>query len=324
MIPSAQSSPQEHRIFIHRADAICASRPRASTVMGSLLAAAALLLTASPARAQAVYPTPGAAAEALQQALATHDGDGVRKVLGPGYRQFIPVGTINMDDVYAFLSAYAKHHEIVDDGKGIAHLQAGDQGWTLPVPIMRTSSGWRFDISQAHNEVAVRRIGRNELAAIQTVLAIGDAQRDFAKAKGETVYAQRFFSHPGKQDGLYWPTAEGQAESPLGELARVMDPTAPRGEAYHGYRYRILTAQGPEAPGGALSYITGDAMTGGYAVIAWPAEYGRTGVMTFISGSDGRVYQRNLGTQTASEAARIRRYDPAVGWEQVSSLVGPQ
>jgi hypothetical protein len=276
-----------------------------------------LLLTASQANAQAAYPTPAAAADALQQALATYDQDALRKVLGADYKQFIPIGTIDMDDVYTFLSAYAKHHEIVDDGKGTAHLRAGEQGWTLPVPIERTAAGWHFDIRQARNEVAVRRVGRNELAAIQTVLAIGDAQRDFAKAKGQTVYAQRFISHPGKQDGLYWPTTEGQPESPLGELASVMDPSAPPDEAYHGYRYRILTAQGPDAPGGKRSYLDGDSMNGGYAVIAWPAKYGQTGVMTFISGSDGKVYQRNFGPQSASEAARIRRYDPGAGWQQV-------
>lgn len=317
MIRSAQSSRQGRRMSFREGDVACLPRQRASAVAASLLVCAVFALAAGNARAQAVYPTPDAAAEALQQALATRDADGVRHVLGADYKQFIPTGTVDIDDVYAFLAAYAKHHEIIDDGRGTAHLQAGDQGWTLPVPIERTAAGWHFDITRAHDEVLVRRIGRNELAAIQTVLAIGDAQRDFAKAKGETVYAQRFISHPGKQDGLYWPAAEGEPESPLGELAAVMDPTAPPGEAYHGYRYRILNAQGADAPGGERSYLAANGMTGGYAVIAWPAEYGKTGVMTFIGGSDGRVYQRNLGPRTASEATRIRRYDPGAGWTPV-------
>lgn len=294
-----------------------AAWPRASSVVGGFVLIGGLLLTSVQASAQAVYQTPAAAADALQQALSTYDKDALRKVLGADYKQFIPIGTIDMDDVYAFLAAYAKHHEIVDDGKGTAHLQAGDEGWTLPVPIERTAAGWQFNIHQAHDEVALRRIGRNELAAIQTVLAIGDAQRDFARAKGETVYAQRFISHPGKQDGLYWPAAEGEPESPLGDLASTMDPNAPPDEAYHGYRYRILTAQGPDAPGGTRNYLEGAAMRGGYAVIAWPAKYGQTGVMTFIGGSDGKVYQRNFGPQTASEAARVRRYDPGAGWQRV-------
>jgi hypothetical protein len=301
----------------HQCAMVRSHRPRASVLLTKLVFLGGLLLAASHVYAQAMYRSPAAAADALQQALATHDPDGLRKVLGADYRQFIPIGSIDIDDVYAFLSAYAKHHEIVDDGKGTAHLQAGEQGWTLPIPIRQTAAGWHFDIRQARNEVAVRRIGRNELAAIQTVLAIGDAQRDFATAKGETVYAQRFISHPGKQDGLYWPTVEGQPESPLGVLASVMDPTAPPDEAYHGYRYRILTAQGPHAPGGARSYLNGASMNGGYAVIAWPAQYGQSGVMTFISGSDDKVYQRNLGPQSASEAARIRQYDPGPGWQQV-------
>lgn len=300
--------------------------PRVSSIALRLAMLGALSIASGQSSAQAVYPTPDAAGDALQQALATHDPDALAKVLGADYKQFIPIASIDMDDVYTFLSAYAKHHEIVDDGKGTAHLQAGDSGWTLPVPIKQTKAGWHFDVHQARNELAIRRIGRNELAAMQTVLAIGDAQRDFAKAKGETVYAQRFISHPGQQDGLYWPSAEGEPESPLGDLASVMDPTAPPNQAYHGYHYRILSGQGPHAPGGAHSYLEGGKMSGGYAVIAWPADYGQTGVMSFISSSDGKVYQQDLGPQSAAAAARIRVYDPGPGWQAVpdAQLAGDQ
>jgi Protein of unknown function (DUF2950) len=149
------------------------------------------------------------------------------------------------------------------------------------------------------------------------MLRRGHAQRDFAKAQNETAYAQRFISHPGRREGLYWPSAEGEPDSPLGALAADMDPTAPPGEAYHGYQYRISTAQGPDASGGAKSYISDEKMTGGLAVIAWPARYGDSGVMTFISAADGKVYQRNLGPQTAGEAARIKRYDSDGSWQPV-------
>ncbi|WP_166444144.1 DUF2950 domain-containing protein [Pararobbsia silviterrae] len=278
-------------------------------------ACASLGLFAHAARAQEVFPTPDAAAESLQQAVATQDDDALKKILGADYKRFVP--NASEDDIYAFLSAYSKHHEIVDDGNGTAHLQAGDSGWTLPVPIRASPKGWHFDVRAAHDEMAVRRIGRNELAAIQTVLAIGDAQRDFAAAQGKTVYAARFVSRPGTHDGLYWPAGEGEPESPLGALASVMDPKAREGGGYHGYHYRILTAQGPSAPGGARSYVEDRAMSGGFAVIAWPVEYNTTGIMTFIAGSDGKVYQRNFGPQTTARVATIKAFDPSSDWTPV-------
>jgi hypothetical protein len=276
---------------------------------------AALSGVAGNANAQAIYPTPEQAAEALQQAIAINDETALKKVLGANFRQFIPVGSVDQEDVYAFLGAYARHHEVVRNSERVAHLQAGDSGWTLPIPIEKTSKGWQFDLPQAHDEMADRRVGRNELSAIQTVLAIGDAQRDFAQAQGSTLYAQRFVSHPGKRDGLYWPVTDNEPESPLGALAAVMNPNAPPGQAYHGYHYRILTAQGSHAPGGAHSYLDNGAMSGGYAVLAWPAKYGDTGVMTFVAGSDGKVYERDLGPQTASAAIGIKTFDPGPGWK---------
>jgi Protein of unknown function (DUF2950) len=299
-------------------------RPRAGRLFAVLIVLAALAGVfgrVGDAHAQAVYATPEEAADALQQAVADNDEVALKKVLGANFKHFVPTASLAEEDIYGFLGAYAKHHEIVDDGKGTAHLQAGDAGWTLPIPIEKTSKGWHFDVHQAASEMAIRRIGRNELSAIQTVLAISDAQRDFATAQGETVYSQRFVSHPGQHDGLYWPVADGEPQSPLGALASVMDPTAPPGRAYHGYHYRILTAQGANAPGGARSYIQSGKMSGGHAVVAWPAKYGDTGVMTFMTGSDGKVYQRNLGPQTAATAARIKTFDPGPGWEAVPDSV---
>ncbi len=311
---------RQSRMWSHARAASSSPTPVAGrhiAMLALLLALAGALGAAGNAQAQAFYATPEQAAEALQQAVATSDHEALKKVLGANYAHFIPTASISEDDIYGFLSAYAKHHEIVDDGNGTAHLQAGDSGWTLPIPIERQSKGWRFDIHQAGKEMAIRRIGRNELSAIQTVLAIGDAQRDFANAQGSTVYAQRFISHPGKHDGLYWPVAQGEPESPLGALAAAMDPTAPPGQAYHGYHYRILTAQGPNAPGGAHSYLEDGRMRRGYAVIAWPAKFGDTGVMTFIAGTDGKVYEHNLGAQTDALAARIRSFDPGPEWTVV-------
>lgn len=291
------------------------TRLRHALSLAGAACAAALAIYPSAAAAQASYSTPDAAAAALQQALATQDDEALKKILGSDYARFVPQASD--DDIYAFLSSYAKHHEIVDNGNGVAHLQAGDSGWTLPVPIEKTAKGWHFNVRAAHEEMAVRRIGRNELAAIQTVLAIGDAQRDFATSQGKTVYADRFVSHPGKHDGLYWPVNEGEPESPLGALAAVMDPKARQGGGYHGYHFRILTAQGADAPGGARSYVQNGVMSGGYAVIAWPVTYDDTGIMTFIAGSDGKVYQRNFGPQTSGRVSTIKAFDPSADWTPV-------
>lgn len=295
------------------------ARPTARVLLRArvivIAAIASLGLSAQAALAQALFPSPDAAASALQQAIATQDEDALKHVLGADFRRFVPHAS--EDDIYGFLSAYAKHHDIVDDGNGTAHLEAGDSGWTMPIPIRKKAKGWQFDARAAHDEMAVRRIGRNELAAIQTALAINDAQRDFAAAQGKTVYTSRFVSRPGQHDGLYWPAADGEPESPLGALAAVMDPKAREGGGYHGYHYRILTAQGANAPGGAHNYVENGAMRGGYAVIAWPVSYNDTGIMTFIAGADGKVYQRNLGPQTASRVATIKTFDPSSEWTAV-------
>lgn len=287
---------------------------------GSLLVAPVLLLGTSAAHAQAVYPTADAAANAFVDALARNDEDALKHVLGNDFHRFIPAEGIGEDDIYQFLGAWSKGHQIVEDpvknkGRATAHLAVGDSGWTLPIPLVQAAHGWRFDPPAAQDEMLTRRIGRNERAAILTSLAYLDAQYDYHNLTQH--YAQRFVSTPGQHDGLYWVTAPGETESPLGPLAATMPNGTLPTEAYHGYHYRILTAQGPHAKGGAQNYVENGVLSKGFGLIASPAEYGKTGVMSFIVNQEGQVYQKNLGPQTARAAAAIKSFDPDDSWQPV-------
>lgn len=286
---------------------------RRNVGFGAAILAAAFVAFAPLASAQKAFPTPDAAAAAFVDGLARNDYDQVGRVLGPDWKRFVPTETLDMDDVVTFLHAWSKSHRIVPAGDAKAYLEVGTNGWTMPIPIARSASGWRFDTRATPEELRVRRIGRNELDVIQVLLALTDAQEDYAALEGGR-YATRILSSPGRRDGLYWPTVPGEPPSPLGPIAADARP----GQAYHGYRYRILIAQGRDAPGGAKDYLQGGRMTG-YAFLAWPAKYGDTGVMSFIVGKDGRVYQRNLGPETDRLARAIKVFDPGPGWTTVDT-----
>ncbi len=270
------------------------------------------------AQAQALYPTPDAAANAFVNALASNDQEALKHVLGSNYPRFIPTTSIGEDDLYDFLGQWAKGHQIVDDptprnGRPTAHLAVGTEGWTLPIPLEKTAHGWRFNTPAANDEMLTRRIGRNERSAILTSLAYVDAQNDYRNLTQH--YAQKFISTPGQHDGLYWATAPGEADSPLGPLAATMQRQIAPGEAYHGYHYRILSAQGAHADGGAQSYLQDGVLKKGFGLIAWPAEYGKTGVMSFIVNQNGQVFQKDLGPQTARTVDSIRAFDPDPSWQ---------
>jgi len=281
--------------------------------LARLAALAILLPLGLGALAQQIYPTPMAAAEALVDGIARSDNDAVRAALGTDYRKVMGIANPGLDDVTTFLEAWAQSRRIVPAGDAKAHLEVGRYGWTLPIPIVKGSSGWAFDTAAVPDELRARRIGRNELATIRAMLAYADAQDDF-KAYYRSVnrrdgYAQRLVSSPGKRDGLYWPTRPGEPESPLGSLF-----AQPPSDGLHGYRFRILTAQGKGAPGGAKGYMTADGMTGGYALVAWPAKWGATGVMTFIVSHDRIVRQKDLGPGTDAIARAMKAYDPDESW----------
>jgi hypothetical protein len=282
------------------------------------IAALVLFFALAPAAsAQQVFPTPLAAAEALVDGIARHDDASVARTLGAGYRKYLPIAKIDPDDITSFLEAWAQSHRIVPSGDAKAHLEVGRYGWTLPIPLVKGAAGWSFDTAATPDELRTRRIGRNELATIQVVLAYVDAQEDFnlydRNRNGRNDYAQRLLSTGGKHDGLYWPSRAGEPESPLGPLIGQ-----PQGDAYHGYRFRILTAQGKDAPDGAKRYVTSDGMTGGYALVAWPAKWGETGVMTFIVNQDRAVFQKDLGPDTDRLARMMNEYNPDASWAKAN------
>ena len=292
------------------------ARKALQQALGAFVMTGAVAL-AMPALAQQAYPSPSAAADAFVDSLARNDDTQLKTVLGAGYGRYIPPETADYQDRLNFLAAWARGNKIVASGDNKAMLEVGTNGWTLPIPIVKTAAGWRFDIRQTPKELQTRRIGRNELAAIQTVLAVTDAQEEFYAANPDGLpvkhFAMRAVSSPGKRDGLYWPTAPNAPESPLGPAFADARP----GQAYHGYRYKVLTEQGKDAPGGARSYVRNGLMTEGFALVAWPERYGDSGVMTFIVNRDGQVHQKNLGRNTDAVAKQMKAYNPDSSWQKV-------
>jgi hypothetical protein len=224
-----------------------------------------------------------------------------------------------------FVTAAAEEWRLSSEGPNRRILVIGREQWPFPIPIVMEGTRWRFDTAAGQEEVIDRRIGRNELAAIRVCHTYVAAQRVYAKyahdGRSAGIFAAAFRSEPGRQDGLYWPATKGQRRSPLGDLVAqaTIDSRSAAGQPapFYGYHFKILTAQGPAAPGGAKDYINSGAMTGGFALVAWPAEYDRTGVMTFLVAQDGIVFQKDLGAGTADAARQLARYDPDATWTRV-------
>jgi hypothetical protein len=229
-----------------------------------------------------------------------------------------------------FTVAAAEGWRLVDEGTSRKRLVVGNEAWPFPVAIVKTGTAWHFDAAAGLEEVTARRIGRNELAAIEICRTYVAAQRRYARqghdGKPADVYAKSFRSDPGQQNGLYWPVVRGQKRSPLGDLVaqaaaeeRPLATDAGQPSSFHGYYFKILTEQGPAAPGGAKSYVVNGDMSGGFALVGWPAQYDNTGVMTFVVNHDGMVYQKDLGPATDSVAKSITRYNPDGSWHPVPS-----
>jgi hypothetical protein len=278
------------------------------------------LLAVGCANPQTRFASPDDAVQSLVTAVRADDQTQLKQIFGSESDEILSSG----DDVAdqqtreRFLAAYDLKHQLVTNTDGTVTLNIGDSDWPMPIPLVKDT-----------NSSQCRRIGRNELDVIQVCQAIVDAQREYAErdpnGDGVREYALKFISDSGKKNGLYWETAEGEAPSPLGPLvgsaveegytaARAQGDDAPR--PYHGYYYRILTSQGPSAPGGALSYLVGDKLIGGFAVIAWPADYGNSGIMTFIVNHRQVVYQKDLGDNTDKLARAITSFDPAPDWKK--------
>jgi hypothetical protein len=289
-----------------------------------LILCTALLLWCVPATAQEQFKSAENAVEALVDAARAGDPSVILEILGPEGRDIISSGDEVADRTTRenFVAAYDTKHSLTSEGDAKIILVIGDSDWPFPIPIVSKNGTWQFETKSGLDEILRRRIGRNELAAIQVSLAYVQAQNEYASLDpgglGPHAYAQRIVSSPGKKDGLYWPTAEGQEPSPLGDLAakastegyKVRHTPIP----YHGYFYRILKRQGASAPGGAFDYVVKGKMIGGFALIAYPAIYGNSGIMTFMVNHDGVVFQKDLGPRTAEIARKIEAFAPDQTW----------
>jgi hypothetical protein len=300
--------------------------------LARLLTAAVLAFAmASVANAQQSFKTPEEAVEALASAAKAHDRKGVLAVLGPDATDLVSSGdeVADRSDRDRVIEAYDAKHQVVMEGADKAVLIIGREDWPFPIPLVRKDGTWRFDTAAGREEILFRRIGRNELSAIQAILAYVDAQHEYAEkgVAGNGVYAQRIVSRPGKKDGLFWPAQSGADESPLGEFAASAAAEGYRAGQqripYHGYYYKVLTRQGPNAPGGALDYVVRGNMMGGFALVAYPAEYRNSGVMTFLVNHQGVVYEKDLGPNTARIAAGMTAFDPDASWQRVTDAARP-
>jgi len=292
-----------------------------TTMTMALLLAVAFRPAAAADTQQERFPTPDAAAKALATAARANDTARLAAVLGADSEAVVssgdPVDDARARKQYATWAAERTQVEQTPEGDhAIVHV--GKEDWPLPIPLVHEGNAWRFDTAAGKEEILNRRIGRNELSTLATCRTYVEAQHEFASKLHE--YAQVFRSTPGRHDGLYWE-ATGHDTSPLGPLVAaatsegytVTDPN--QGPApYHGYLYRILKAQGPHAPGGARDYVKDGRMIGGFALLAWPAEHGVSGVMTFMAGPQGVVFQKDLGEQTDEAAKAITAYDPDESW----------
>jgi hypothetical protein len=302
-----------------------AARPLGLTLTGALL----LTMLGSAAQKETPhrsFPTPDAGARAL---IAAAKADGMEELLaifGPEGSDLVassdPTTTRRNREV--FRVAAAERWSLEDKSSDTKVLVIGNEGWPFPVPLVKTPSGWRFDTAAGREEVLARRIGRNELAVLRVCRTYVAAQRIYAASghdgQAAGLYARTIRSAEGRQNGLYWPAAAGQKRSPLGDLvAEAAAEGRPIGTGaqpapFHGYFFKVLTAQGRGAPGGAKNYVADGRMSGGFALVAWPARYGVTGIMTFIVNHDGGVREKDLGPETATIATGMKVYDPDASW----------
>jgi len=308
----------------------CAKRRiRQFMILGfTVLVVTLMLAQTSLAARQKTFPSAEEAVQAFIAAETSNDNKALLAIFGPEANKLIFSGDPISDKERRtdFLKLYGERNSLVARN-GDMILQIGPDDYPFPIPLVKKGNAWYFDTAKGQEEILNRRIGANELYTIQVMLAIVDAQREYAQQKhdgdGLLTYAAKFASEPGKKNGLYWETKPGEKASPLGELVvKARAEGYRKGNAgkpvpYHGYYFRILTRQGKNAEGGAFDYFEKGRMIGGFAVVAYPAKYGNSGVMTFIVNHDGVVYQKNLGLRTAKIAVAMKAFDPGPGWQKV-------
>ena len=281
---------------------------------------------AAPAK-QKTFASAEEAVKALIDAAKAGNQEELMAIFGPAAKDVLSSGDAVEDRTVRerFVKAYESKNALVQDGDARAVLQIGPHDWPFPIPIVKKNQQWSFDTKKGKEELNNRRIGRNELSTIQTSLAYVDAQREYAAKDRDTdglfEYAQKFVSTPGTKDGLYWEAKPGEEESPFGDLfARATregyKKTDNKPTPYHGYYFKILKAQGKNAPGGAYDYVVKGRMIGGFGMVAYPANYGVSGVMTFVVNHDGIVYEKNLGKDTAKTAQAMKLFNPDKTWRK--------
>jgi hypothetical protein len=298
--------------------------------VATLIIALSVPLQACAAQArEEVFASPEEAVKALVGALKADNMEELSAIFGPAGKELLSSGDATEDKAgrERFLKAYETKNALIKDGDAKVVLQIGTEEWPFPIPIVRRGEKWSFDTRKGEEELINRRIGRNELNTIQTCLAYVDAQREYAlkdrDSDGLMEYAQKFRSDPGNKNGLYWEVKAGEGQSPLGPLFAAAQEKGYSAKGaggkpvpYHGYYYRILTGQGKNAPGGAYDYMVKGHMIGGFALVAYPAKYGSSGIMTFIVNHDGVVYQKDLGKSTEKSAVAMKLFNPDQTWKR--------
>ncbi len=279
---------------------------------------------------QKTFASPDEAVKALMDALKTEDIKTLSAILGPGSEDLISSGDPVADKAEheRFINLYEQKNKLEEAVTNEVILYIGNDDWPFPIPVVKKDGVWLFDTNEGREEILARRVGRNELSVIQVCLAYVDAQKEYAVKDrdddGVLAYAQKFLSDPGKKNGLYWKAKEGDEQSPLGPLVGVAQEKGYSGKQsegrpipYHGYYYRILKAQGKNAKGGDYDYVVKGKMIGGFALVAYPAQYGSSGIMTFIVSHAGEVYQKDLGENTENTALKMKLFNPDSTWNKI-------
>ncbi len=306
----------------------CAPRFAPCAAAWAVTAVILLMPGASPAQPAApqTFATAQQAVDALIAANKSNDTAALQRILGADASTLITSGDETQDkaDRARFVESYDTHHRLTADGPGRMKLLVGTKDWPLPIPLVRSNGAWSFDSAEGVKELLYRRIGANELAAIRVCRALYQAQLDYAATghdgNAPGVYAQRFRSEPGTQNGLYWPVAEGEPESPAGPLiadAEAAGYEQGKRHPFHGYYFRILKAQGASARGGAQDYVVDGKMSAGFAILAYPVEYGASGIMSFMISRRGTLFQKDLGDTTAETARAMAAFDPDSTWTRL-------
>jgi hypothetical protein len=283
---------------------------------------------AEPKVAQQLFASPEEAIKALQAATAAKDQAALRGIFGPEFRELLTGDEVqDANNAQKFAAAMALGCKPVNEGEDKVTLEIGTNDWPMPIPLVKADGQWHFDTAAGKEEIINRHIGKDELYAIGVCRAYVTAQRQFASlntdANGGMKYALKFKSTDGKKDGLYWPSAEGEPASPFGPLvaeAHAEGYVGHKGAGphpFHGYYFRILTRQGAAAPGGRMDYMSHGNLTGGFALVAYPEHWDKSGIMTFIVNQDGKVYQRNLDEKTARIAGSLKEFNPGSNWTLV-------